>query len=153
MAISKRPPRTARNVLMELLARRDHSEKELRQKLKLRKFAIEDIEKALVYAYEYNWIGESTKLAETLAKALHRRGKGINSINNSLIKKGLPKVAMNLGLEYEKALALVATKRRSKKFADVSDSKIRASLGRFLQSRGFPQQIIRKVLLELRVAT
>lgn len=139
--------------MMDLLARRDHSERELRQKLKLREFAIEDIEKALVYAHEHNWIGENTKLAETLARALHRRGKGIQSINNSLIKKGLPKVAMDLDLEYEKALALVASKRRTKKYADVSDPKIRASLGRFLQSRGFPQQIIRKVLLELRVVT
>lgn len=139
--------------MMGLLARRDHSEKELREKLKKRDFEVEQIEKALAYAHERNWLGDSARLAQTLAHALHRRGKGIKSINSELAKKGLPRVAADKDLEYKKALALAQKKQQNKKFADLKDPKVRAGLARFLQSRGFPLEIIRKVLQELRVET
>jgi len=153
MAFKKRPPRTARNTMMDLLARRDHSEKELRQKLKLREFPAEEIDKALQYAHDHNWLGDTTKLAHTMAGFLHRRGKGIHKINNTLREKGLPAVASDDALELEKAMALIKTKRKTKKYSDLKDPKVRASLGRFLQSRGFPLEIIRKVLFGLRVET
>ncbi len=153
MVSSKQSPPAAEKVIMDLLARRDHSEKELREKLMRRKFADEQIEQALAYAHERRWLGDSTRLAQTLADNLHRRGKGIKSINHELSRKGLPQVSIDKDLEYEKAFAQAQRKQKTKKFADLKDPKVRAGLARFLQTRGFSTEIIRKVLQELRVAT
>lgn len=146
----KKPPYTARNVMLGLLARRDHSAKELVQKLKIREFPSEEIIKALEYAEEHQLIAESAKLAEGFAQALHRRKKGIKKINSILTQKGLPLVKSDSELEYEKALALAKSKLKIKKYMPLTDIKVRARLGRFLQSRGFTNEIVNKVLAQVR---
>ena len=149
MATFKKPPYTARNVMLGLLARRDHSAKELVQKLKLREFPNEEIIKALEYAEEHDLIAESDKLAESFAHSLHRRKKGIKKINSILNQKGLPPVKVDSELEYEKALALAKSKQRLKKYAPLTDFKIRVRMAKFLQSRGFTNEIVSKVLAEI----
>lgn len=137
------PPRTARTILMDHLARRDHSEKELRQKLRRSKmkFSAEQIEDAIQFAHENGWIIEGRVLAERVADQLHRRNKGILNIQKKLQEKGLPKVSSDPELELEKALQLAQT-RKSQTDAD------RAKIGRFLLSRGFEPSIVRKVIYE-----
>ncbi len=116
----KKPPYTARNVMLNLLSRRDHSEKELIQKLLIREFPTEEIEKTILYAREHDLIGESTKLTENMAQSLHRRKKGIRKINSVLHQKGLPQIKPDLEIELEKALALVKSKQRTKKFTPLT---------------------------------
>jgi regulatory protein len=145
MAWTKRPPRTARNVMMDLLSRRDHSEKELRQKLKQKEFTSEDIDKALVYAFECNLIPEPQDLAERFAHFLHRQKKGHLSINQTLKKKGLPPVALDYDLEKEKALQALEIKLRGRELSEL-DRDQKGKLGRFLQARGYPLDVIRAVL-------
>ncbi len=132
--------------LMNILSRRDHSEKEVRQKMK-DTFSPEDIEKAITYGKERGWLPNSPEsllaLSEKVADSLRRRGKGPQYINQYLHKKGLPGVERKEQEELEKALELVENKffnGRSKKPAD------RGKVGRFLLARGFSSDTVRKVV-------
>ncbi len=147
---SRRPrqPTSARNKMMDYLARRDHSEKELRKKLK-DKFTPEEIDRAIAYGKTEGWIPNSEEgiqaLAEKTAATLRRKGKGTLYINNYLREKGLPRVAPNPSEELEKARELAHNK-----FSDISkmDRKEKGKVARFLISRGFGLDIVRKVIYE-----
>lgn len=140
----------AKRKVMDLLARRDHSEKELKQKLRDRfideEGGLEAIEEALNFAKDNNWIGDPVALAQRMADMLHRRNKGIHYINNYLREKGLPSVDPDKNLELEKALAIVENKYKNK---DQEFSREeRARIGRLLASRGFDSETVRKVIYE-----
>lgn len=166
----------AKRKVMDLVAMRDHSELELRKKLKeyfrrnlmFRKRAAqkdkreftedteenrqaiaEAIEGAIQFARDQNWLGDETVLADKMAKILHRKNKGISYINNKLKEKGLPPVTTDRDLELEKALTLV--KNKFSGFAALSfedKRKEQARVARFLASRGFSSEIVRKVIYE-----
>lgn len=161
---------------MDLVASRDHSEKELRSKLleafrrsqrarkKWNKNAEEPsdedlknqqtqihqaIDQAIEFARTHGWLGPAEELSQKMAAILHRRNKGIVYINNYLQEKGLPGITNNRDLELEKALSLVKNK-----VSDLSElpydekQKERARIGRFLASRGFDSETVRKVIYE-----
>lgn len=128
--------------IMDLLARRDHSEKELRQKLREKFEDFDAIEKAITFVKDRNWLGDPQKLAEQMANMLHRKNKGVRYIQNYLKQKGLPMPSFNEDLELEKAKDLI-----NKKFKTNDRSK--ATLmkkSRYLQSRGFNNEIISKII-------
>lgn len=128
---------------MDLLARRDHSEHELREKLAA-DFGAADIDDALEHARERRWLPEAGTLAGRLAESLHRQGRGIEFINRKLEEKGLPPVPADDELELEKALRLAETKRPEGEL----DRAAREKIGRYLLSRGFEDEIVRKVIHE-----
>lgn len=129
---------------MDFLARRDHSEREIRQKL-AKKFEPEDVDNVVEILKKRNWLPndeeQALALAEKVAGTLHRKKKGLNYINGYLRQKGLPPVVKDEELELEKARALVKTKFR--KLEDVKDKA-----GRFLLARGFDSSTVRKVIFE-----
>jgi regulatory protein len=143
----KRRP-SARNRMMDYLAQRDHSEKELRKKLK-DKFSPDEIDIAFTYGKVQGWIPDSPEsalnLAEKTAATLKRKGKGPLYINQYLKEKGLPKVSMNRDEEFENARKLAHNK-----FPNIEnmDTKAKAKVGRFLISRGFSLETVRKVIYE-----
>ncbi|HWU42761.1 MAG TPA: regulatory protein RecX [Bdellovibrio sp.] len=139
----------AKRKVMDLMARRDHSEKELRKKLR-DKFSDADdseeaIEEAITFAKDNKWLGDPVDLAHRLADMLHRRNKGIHYINNYLREKGLPSVESDRALELEKALAIVKNKY-DEDYDFTREEKAR--VGRLLASRGFDSETVRKVLYE-----
>lgn len=152
MSDEKNPLKTkqaAKRKVMDLLARRDHSEKELRKKLR-EKFSDEDdgldaVEEAIAYAKENNWLGDPSALAYRMADMLHRRNKGIHYINQYLKEKGLPSVETDRALELEKALAIVKNKY-DEDYDFTREDKAR--VGRLLASRGFDSETVRKVIYE-----
>ncbi|MFN8846735.1 MAG: regulatory protein RecX [Bdellovibrionales bacterium] len=139
----KRPPRTAYNVMIDLLSRRNHSERELRRKLKEKDFSTEDIQAALDKAHELKWLETPDNLSVQFADQLHRKNKGIHFINSTLAEKGLPPIERDEALELDKARKLVKTKYSD--FSRYSRSEL-AKVGRFLASRGFDLSIVRKVI-------
>lgn len=141
----KRPPRTAYNTIMNLLSRRNHSERELIKKLREREFSSEEIELALEKARAQKWIENPEKLSEQFAGQLHRKNKGIQYINSTLSEKGLPPIERDEALELDKALKLVKTK-----YSSLSNftRKEKAKVARFLASRGFDSNIVRKVIFD-----
>jgi regulatory protein len=144
----KRTPLTARNKMMDFIASRDHSEKELRRKLKKYEFSTEEIDRALEFAREHDWIpsnqDENLKLSEKMARGLHRRNKGIVYINHFLQEKGLPRLSPDHELEVEKARRSLENKKPRDKSGDPKKEKLK--LSRFLAARGFQMEVIRKVL-------
>ncbi|WP_347356062.1 regulatory protein RecX [Bdellovibrio sp.] len=152
MSREKDPLKTrqaAKKKIMDMIARRDHSEKELRTKLR-DKFSDEEdvgdiIEEAIEFAKDNRWLGDPVDLAHRLADMLHRRNKGIYYINNYLKEKGLPAVETDRALELEKALAIVKNKYdEDHKFS----REEKARVGRLLASRGFDSETVRKVIYE-----
>ena len=140
----RRPPRTARNKMMDLLARRDHSEKELRRKLKESEFPQEAIDKAIQFAHDRGWLGDPARLAEKMSEGLHKKKKGIQYINQWLYEKGLPRLKKDSEAELEKARAIIQNKFSGK----LNTLAEKQKAGRHLQSRGFDLDIVRKVIYE-----
>lgn len=143
----------AKRKVMDMIARRDHSEKELRQKLREKFSPAHDeeqdlnelIQEAIDFAKDNRWLGDPQELAYRLADMLHRRNKGIYYINNYLREKGLPSVEKDSDFELQKALELVHNKwGENTEFS--REEKARA--GRFLASRGFDPETVRKVIYE-----
>lgn len=135
--------------VMDLLARRDHSEKELRQKLKER-FSEEDgfveaVNEAIEFAKDNRWLGDPSTLSQKMADILHRKNKGIHYINNYLREKGLPDVGVDRELELEKAMSVIKNKYKENFTFDRDE---RARVGRFLAGRGFDSETVRKVIYE-----
>lgn len=134
------------------LARRDHSERELRDKLS-RKFSPEVVKKALEAARERKWIIPAEVLAQRVAESLHRKRKGILYINRYLQKKGLPPVARDLDLELSKGLEWLKLKfRGSGEGEKLSFDEIRKA-HRFLVNRGFDDETIKKATHEFKTDT
>lgn len=152
MSKDKKPVKSrqaAKRKVMDLLARRDHSEKELRQKLR-EKFSDEEdlgkvIDEAIDFAKDNNWLGDPTALALQMADILHRKKKGIHYINNYLREKGLPSVESDRDFELEKALSIVKNKYDENYEFSRED---KAKVGRLLVSRGFDSETVRKVIYE-----
>lgn len=140
-----RPRRTARHRVMDMIARRDHSEKEIRTKLADKEHTPAEIEDALDYARDNRWLAEPEVISERMANFLHRRNKGVIAINHKLREKGLPSVASDPEQELEKALYLAQTKWSKE---EPPDRSMRDKIGRFLLSRGFEPSIVRKVIYE-----
>jgi regulatory protein len=131
-----------KNKLMDYLARRDHSELELKRKLK-KNYEPQEIEEALEWARQNKWLPEPENISVKVADTLHRKYKGIHYINQYLREKGLPTVGRNDEVELEKARHLIKNKASSvRRRAD------KQKMIRFLVSRGFDSEIIRKVIHE-----
>lgn len=138
--------------MMDLLARREHSEKELRTKLSV-KFGPQDVELAIQHGKNKGWIANNeatlNSLSEETANGLHRKGKGILFINEYLREKGLPEVSADSRVELEKALALVKNKKLNfEGLEDTESQKVKAKMARLLASRGFDNEVIGKVIHE-----
>lgn len=76
--------------MVDYLARRDHSERELRDKLTKAGHADQEIEAALAEARERKWLPDEATLALREADRLARQGKSPQQIRIWLGRKGLP---------------------------------------------------------------
>lgn len=138
----------AKKKVMDMVARRDHSEKEIREKLSLHCEA-NTVEQVLIWAQQKNWLASPEALTEKLADQFNRRGQGTHKINQKLEQMGLPSVQADPILELEKAKKLALTKWSSAVFQDLEDheaEKLKAKMIRFLSARGFTSDIVSSVL-------
>jgi SOS response regulatory protein OraA/RecX len=76
--------------LIQLLSRRDHSERELRTKLSRAEHSEEEISAAIEVAQTRKWLPDEAVLATREAGRLARIGKSPQQIRSWLSKKGLP---------------------------------------------------------------
>ena len=126
---------------MDYLARRDHSEKELIEKLSTR-YPEEEILAALSEMKERGWLLPPKELAEKVTNQFHAKNKGHLYIQHFLRKKGLPGTQKDPEMEFDKALSIIQTKAK-----DPKDIKRLASL---LKNRGFDTETISRVINEIR---
>ncbi|AGH94772.1 regulatory protein RecX [Pseudobdellovibrio exovorus] len=138
----------AKRKLMDFVARRDHSEKELSQKL-ARYCESDIVQQTITWAREQNWLSAPETLQQQFATQLGRRGKGIHNINQKLKELGLESVKADFDNELEKARRLTFSKWNADDFRglNVKDSqKLRAKIIRFLTTRGYEGAVISSIL-------
>ena len=142
----KKTPRVSQNpspvrYMMDLLARRNHSEKELREKGQRKGYTDEEIEEAISICRESNWMLPPEELSELVVAELNRKRKGYRFIRSYLDQKGLPQVDIDLETELEKCLDL------ANRLMDKKPLK-KATLVSRLSSRGFLDETIRTVVFD-----
>lgn len=147
---TKAPLVSARQKMMDLLARRDHSPVELRRKLAKFEYSEDEIEAALDWARERKFIpfdeASAQAHSEKWRAPLDRRKKGIRWMNQKLSQIGLPKIASDPESELEKALDLVVRKAKSLRKSPPLTREDKAKIQRFLMSRGFESTTINEAL-------
>jgi len=130
--------------LTRYLAMRDHSELELRTKMR-RYYEPDIVERAIAFARERDWLLAPEKLAQKATEELHRRKKSFRYIQNALRKRGLPVTREDTNDEMEKIRQLLRSR-----FVEGDDLSYeeKAKAYKFLKYRGFDDALIRKVLNE-----
>ena len=142
------------NKALQLLARRDHSNAELERKLRSRGYGQLEIQTAISECLRLNYLNDS-RFAETYANQLQRKGFGINGIKHKLYSKGISDSVIQevVAVQGSDAIQLEQCRRvLAKKLKPLTENTSVASRGpklhRFLYSRGFSSQIIRKAIDE-----
>jgi regulatory protein len=135
----------AKEKIIDYLQRRDHSEKELRLKLKKFDYSNEEVETAMAWVKERNYLANPLDLSKRHTERLQKQKKGQKYIQQYLKQRGLPLYPIDSDSELHNAVELakqIAIKN------DTLDRKIREKIGRKLLSRGFAPEIVRKVIYE-----
>jgi len=131
---------------LRLLARREHTRRELEQKLKLHVEDAAELARLLDDFTARGWLSEA-RAAEQLVRL--KRGRfGAARIRQALTEKGVPQHLISTSLEALKESELdTARAVWARKFkAAPADSAERARHVRFLQARGFSVDIAMRVV-------
>ncbi len=145
---------TARSKALELLARREHSQRELHTKLRSKGFAGDEIEGAVTELSEQG-LQSDDRFLELFVEGRAARGQGPLKIAAELRSRGITGEQVNLVLEprAERWCDLACTVRDRRFGASLSgDAKQRAAEMRFLAQRGFDGDQIRAALGRERAA-
>lgn len=137
-----------RRVAMDLLARREHGRVELTRKLRQRGAPVELIDSALERLAQEGLLSEARYL-QSFVGYRARAGYGPLRIREELIQRGLPRADVEQALRdsgIDWGEQLEQTWRR--KFAGQlpADARERAQQGRFLSYRGYPLDLIGRLL-------
>jgi len=139
----KKRRHTALQCGVGLLARREHSVDELRQKLTLREYLTDDIDSAIARLLEKDYLSD-TRFAESTCRYRANRGYGWRYIANELKQKGvcstiIQQLQNNCEIDWYLQAELAYNKRftgRQEKDPKAAQ-KEKAKKIRFLQYRGF----------------
>jgi len=134
----------AYNKALNLLARREHSRKELFEKLKKRDFIKADIDEALEMLIERD-LQSDHRFAQSYLQGRKNKGYGPVRIHQELREKGIDDTLINELLNFrDETWCILANAVRQKKFGNQKFTifKERAKQMKFLQYRGFTQEQI-----------
>ena len=150
--ISKGDYQKVFNTALRLLTRRDHSRYELAQKLKMRDFEDNIIEKVLLECERLDYLNDE-RTAQLFIGQLLRKGYGAKRIQLELNRKGLTgKRIADIFLEkvtdvVERENAERVLIKNFKRYDRENDRQRRNDkIYRFLYSRGFSNQVISEVM-------
>lgn len=133
---------------IDLLSRREHSAKELMQKLTLRGYERSDIDDVLIFLKAENYL-DDIRAAECIFRNRISRGYGWRFIENEMKQKGVANdIIQSLRFENEIDWYQQVASTYHKRFGDteIQDQKEKAKRLRFLQYRGFSMDEILSVL-------
>ncbi|KRW62315.1 recombination regulator RecX [Pseudomonas sp. TTU2014-080ASC] len=141
-------PVAVRRAAMDLLARREHGRVELTRKLRGRGAPEELIEAALDRLAEEGLLSESRYLEAYVAQKA-RSGYGPARIREELTQRGLNRADIQQaldesGIDWRQQLEEVWRRKFSARVPN--DPRERAKQGRFLVYRGFPMDMINRLL-------
>lgn len=139
---------------LRILGRRDHSATELAEKLKGRGFSQSVIEPVIAACRRMDYI-DDRKFAENFARTLREKGFGALRVAQKLRSKGVNEelitAAQQTRTTFDEQCALCrrALAKKRKTIASRKDpAKLKAGLYRFLTSRGFGADVVRRVMHE-----
>ena len=138
---------STRNKAMDLLSRREHSEQELRRKLKLRDYDSNDIDETL-RRLKLDGLQSDHRFAESYVNHRVNAGIGPVKIRFELRQKG---VSDDLADEFLQPLSdgweTLMQQQRVKKFGPTipADYKTCMKQARFLQNRGFSAESVMRL--------
>ena len=140
-------PAAVRRAAMDLLARREHGRVELSRKLRMRGASTELIEPALDRLAEEGLLSEARYL-ESFVRMRANAGYGPLRIREELTQRGLAREDVEQALR-ESGFDWSAQLREVwlRKFGELpGDQRERARQGRFLSYRGYPLDLISRLL-------
>lgn len=131
----------ALNYTMNLLARREYSEYELRCKMQERAFSEPEIEETIAYLQQKNWQSDA-RYCENYLYHRSKQGYGLNRIKQELIQlKGIGEDTFYEILNQQdidwQALALIQLKKKFPHFAQEKEVKAKQKIWRYMLSHGF----------------
>ena len=142
----------ALNSALRILTGRDHSKYELTQKLIRKGFTLEDTERAVAECERLDYINDE-RTSQVYIRQLSSKGYGLKRIRLEMSKKGLSDdVIQNIlaeaisDLDEPKSAEQILRKNIRRFEREIDPKKKRAKVYRFLYSRGFSQDTIRKLL-------
>lgn len=147
----KSTPKDALSCALRILALREHTVFELKQKLHQRDFGEDEIEAAITQCRAWNYLDDD-RAARVLARTLLRKGAGVNKIRFELAKRQIPETTVHLLLDelditdnqLDTALNLVAKKFVKAETFD-EKHKQKGKIYRYLQNKGYGADIIYQV--------
>lgn len=148
MAMLLDTPAAVRRIAMDLLARREHGRVELSRKLRLRGATADLIEAALDRLAEQGLLSD-TRFLQCFVASRARGGHGPLRIREDLASRGLPREAIDSALreaEFDWSEQLREVWLRKFSGCLPSDARERAKQGRFLAYRGYPLDLISRLL-------
>lgn len=140
----KKTPRDYKHIAMDLLARREHSRRELVNKLKIRGFEGEEVEAYLDRLAERD-LQSDERFAQSYVRMRSGSGYGQRRITQELTQKGIAESKISqIYEEMELDWYQIALEIWQKKYNQLpgNDLKLKAKQSRFLQYRGFDFDII-----------
>lgn len=135
----KAPTLSSKEAAMQLLSRRDHGEYELYQKLTLKGYSEDDIQQAVNFCLDHNYL-DDLRYAKSQIRQHVYKGHGERRIRQELNQKRVAESVIELALEEEpQDWFELAKQAAEKKFKGVKaqDQKEYAKQVRFLQYRGY----------------
>jgi len=142
---------SAKSIAVKLLARREHSVKEIRQKLAQREFDDSEIEQAIAELKQGGWISDE-RFTEAYIRMRQARGFGPVRIAIELRERGVDDALVDQYLDPGAPAWLESLREQyDKKYAakPIADYNDKAKRIRFLQYRGFTLDAIHDVLDEM----
>lgn len=144
---------TALHCGVALLARREHSEFELRQKLHIREFDGDEIEGAIARLLEKDYLSD-VRFAQSTCRYRANRGYGWRYIANELKQKGvcstiIQQLQKNCEIDWYLQAELAYNKRFGESWENKPqvDQKQQTKSIRFLQYRGFSTDEILAIVM------
>ena len=123
---------------VSLLARREHSSRELRDKLRARSFSAEAVEAALATLRKQD-LQSDYRFAEACTRSLMDRGYGSLRVAGELRERG---VSGDIAQEFEASAREGELKRACEALG--RKTRTRAQMLRFLSQRGYPGEVARR---------
>ncbi|MCX4025419.1 regulatory protein RecX [Endozoicomonas sp. SM1973] len=141
-------PQKIRQAALRLLARREHSAQELKQKLKSRTFAGEQVELVLEELREAGYLSDQ-RAAEMIFRRCIEKRLGLKRIQLEMQQKGIDQSLVEQVLKVNQDVDWLQLARAAlaKKFnPEPSDLVLIAKKQRYLIQRGFDFEIIQQAL-------
>ncbi len=140
-------------ICLRLLARREHSQKELEDKLKLRGFDVSDSREIIAEMTQQGWQSNS-RFAESYIRQRIGKGYGPVRIAYELQQKGIVDVDLDpvleeMGCTWQQVIQQVY----EGKFSEDNNLNFKewTKRSRFLQQRGFPVDLIKSLQKNLNI--